>query len=330
MGKTLLLAACLYLAGCASWVKPQQWPGPTSAKEELAQCVQQTPVPQSLRQEANYRQLIVSLESGSDAPTKLSQGDLQIRDGNQDVPVVFFQQEAASVGVLVDTSGSMESKMIQAKTTLTALIDDFNPDDQAFLMAFSSRPFILQPFTNNHVELKDRLDLLHAFGQTLLRDSVIRALKLVSHGCNQNKALFVMTDGMDNTSSANASDMLAAVKQSRVPIFSLGIGNKQARPLFMGRSMIGGDEDRVDAATLQALAEASGGKWYVLPTLGDAQAKQTASAIANEIDNEYMIGFIAPPARNSKIQIEILNHPGATIRIEGEPSDIEVTNASHS
>jgi hypothetical protein len=78
---------------------------------------------------------------------------------------------------------------------------------------------------------------------------------------------------------------------------------------------------------LRELAEASGGKVYILPELGDAQAKQTALAIAAGMDNQYAVGFIAPA--NSKIRVELLNHPGATLKIEDAPPDVSVVNDSH-
>jgi hypothetical protein len=49
-----------------------------------------------------------------------------------------------------------------------------------------------------------------------LRDAMIRGLAMLEQGCYQNKALFVMTDGMDNTSSITPSEMLAEVKKVNV------------------------------------------------------------------------------------------------------------------
>lgn len=317
-----IVGICLILGGCAS-------NNAAVVQANPPEPCKQPPTSQMANQ-PGFRQLTVRLESGSDAPTKLSQGDLQIRDGNQDIPVQFFQQEPASVGILVDTSGSMEPNMRPVNAALTDLIDGLNPNDQAFLMAFSSRTFVLQPFTNDHVKLKNQLDLLHAFGQTSLCDSIIQGLQAVKHGCYENKALFVMTDGKDNVSSAIPSEMMDAVRTANVPIYALGIGREGAsRPLYMGPFRVGADTDKVDVATLRELAEVSSGKFYILPESGDAQAKQTALAIANEIDNEYVIGFIAPPAQNSKIQIELPNHPSATLKIEGAPPDVSVANDSH-
>ena len=317
-----ILGVCLILGGCANNnAEVAQAKPPDPCKQLSAPRVANQP---------RYRQLTISLGSSGDAPTKLSQDDLKINTGNQEIPVQFFQQEAVSVGILVDTSGSMDPKMRQARTTLAELIDGLNPDDEAFLMAFSSRPFMLQAFTSNHTWLKRRVDLLHAFGQTSLFDSTIQGLRLVERGCYEHKALFLMTDGIDNTSSVNQSAMLAAVKESKVRIFALGIGNEEPqRALFIGPFALGGDNaNTVDARTLRSLADTSGGKSYILPELGNAKAKQTALAIANGIDNHYAIGFVAPA--NSRIQIELLHHSGATLKIDSAPPGVTVVKLSRS
>jgi VWFA-related protein len=336
-----IVGVCLILGGCANksivivQAKPPGSAGidwgkssliaPTDAAE--AEPCQKPSTPQAVNQ-PDYRQLTVSLDSSDTASIEVRKEDLKIRDDNREIPLQFFQRKAASVGILVDTSGSMDPKMIQAKATLTDLIDGLSSDDEAFMIEFSIRPFLLQNFTRDHALLKQALTLLHPFGQTAMRDAIIQGLLLIRHGCNQNKALFVMTDGMDNVSSVSPRDMMAAVKQSNVRIFALGIGNKQAHPLFNGPFMLGGDEDWVDIPTLQDLAGSSGGKIYILSIRDDAEAKQTALAIADEIDNQYTIGFVALPTQNSKIQIELMNHPGATLKIEGAPPDVSVVNGS--
>src|SRR3984885_14898820 len=79
--------------------------------------------------------------------------DFQIyMDGNQS-PIEFFRQHLdtpVSVGILVDTSGSMTPKIPQARAAISQFLRDLNDKDDVFLFAFSSHPFLLQPFTVNH------------------------------------------------------------------------------------------------------------------------------------------------------------------------------------
>jgi VWFA-related protein len=329
MKKYVLLIAVVVTWGCGApnntggagspfiWTNGFNSPRITQESKTPAEpCTQVTPP--AVASQAGYRQLTISMVSAEGSePSKLVAADLKIDQGGNEIPVKYFHQEAVSLGILVDSSGSMEPKKRQAEATLDDLIDGLNPEDQAFLMTFSNRVAMLQNYTSNHDLLKQQMALIHPFGQTSLRDSVITGLAMLQHGCNQTKALFVMTDGMDNISSITVPKMMDEVKESGVPIFALGIGNPHARslPFIHG----GGDEDRVDTATLRSLAEATGGRSYILPEVGGSEAKATAIAIANGIDNHYVVGVIAGGAAKSKIRIELVNHPGSTLKIEDAP-----------
>ncbi|HUN59783.1 MAG TPA: VWA domain-containing protein [Candidatus Binataceae bacterium] len=318
-----IVGVCLILGSCAN-------NNAVVAQVKPPEPCQQLSAPQVANQ-ADYRQLTISINSSGDVPAMLSHSDLRIPNGNQDISVQVFQQEAASVGILVDTSGSMEPKMIQAKMILTDLIDGLNPQDQAFLMTFSSRPFVLQAFTTDHTWLKRRVDSLHAFGQTSLLDSIILGLRAVKQGCYENKALFVITDGEDNVSVATHSVMMTAAKESKVPIITLWTGDSavagpHSARLYADLFPFVYKNQYFDVDPLQSLADASRGKAYVLSKPGDAAAKQIALAIANEIDNHYTVGFVAPA--DSKIEIELLNHPGSVLRLDDAPPDVTVVSAN--
>lgn len=47
-----------------------------------------------------------------------------------------------SIGILADTSGSMEPKLSQLRAAISQFIRDLNQHDDVFLFAFSNRPFL--------------------------------------------------------------------------------------------------------------------------------------------------------------------------------------------
>jgi hypothetical protein len=81
--------------------------------------------------------------SGADAPQKLARDDLKLSQGGRAMQILFFEQEPASVGILIDTSGSMDTKLQQAKNAIAQFVNDLNSRDDIFLFAFSSKPFLL-------------------------------------------------------------------------------------------------------------------------------------------------------------------------------------------
>ncbi len=147
-----------------------------------------------LRQQPGYEQVTVTVtDPRGTYVTGLQKGDFKLYMDGQQRPIEFFRQDLntpVSVGILVDTSGSMEPKIPQARAAIAQFLRDLNDRDDVFLFAFSSHPFLLQPFTMNHDLVMRRLALLHAYGQTALFDVIMQGLNMVQRGRYDKKALY--------------------------------------------------------------------------------------------------------------------------------------------
>src|SRR2546428_2137198 len=62
-----------------------------------------------------------------------------------------------SVGILLDTSGSMDRKIRTAVDAVDRFIRRIHQDDEIFLMTFSGRPVLRQDFTNDRETLSQAL-----------------------------------------------------------------------------------------------------------------------------------------------------------------------------
>jgi VWFA-related protein len=258
----------------------------------------------------------------------LAREELRLLQANEQIPIQCFAQEPASVGILVDTSYSMESKLQQAKAAITQFVNDLNPRDNIFLFAFSSAPFLLQPFTTNHDSVLQCLSLLYAQGQTALYDTLDDGMLMVSHGNNHQKALFVITDGYDNASDLHEQDVLKQAQRRHFPIYSIGIGSRSASyPGWFTRTF-SRDNSHVDMDTLTELAKRTDAEAYNIPTFGNGeQLKTDLAAVAAAIGNRYLAGFTAKNAGGNSLRLEIRNHPGAIIKLEG--AQVTVVNAAN-
>jgi VWFA-related protein len=215
------------------------------------------------------------------------------------------QESPATVGILVDTSGSMTPKLPQARAAIEQFVKTLDPRDEVFLFAFSSHPFKLQGLTKDHNALIQRLPLLHAYGQTALFDTIKQGISELELSDNQRKVLLVITDGMDNTSSSTADDVVQAAKSSGVLVYSIGIGDPNAKggtSIMTGPFVLGGDDmERVDAVTLSRLASANSGKSYIIQKIGDGETlnkdcEEIAGALGEH--HSYAIGFVAHTPAN--------------------------------
>lgn len=148
----------------------------------------------------------------------------------EDLPqrITYFstgQEEPVSLGFLVDTSGSMLSKIERARHALRRFFATIRPNDEVFLEAFNERPAMLQEFTDSRVLLDQGASLLEPNGDTALYDVVLDGLRRVKRGRQQKRALVLLTDGLDTASTASFREAVDAVRRSGVTVYTIGIGN---------------------------------------------------------------------------------------------------------
>ncbi len=242
-----------------------------------------------------------------------------------------------SIGFVIDTSGSMAWKLSAAEAALEHFVRTLNPRDQFFLIAFSSRAYLLQDFTDNPAALNRAIGILHADGNTALYDAVVQGLRKVEQGRWPKKALLVMTDGMDNDSSYTLNDAIQAARRGGVLIYTVGLGTTGggfAMPmgpgLVFGHGMLrfgagfgpplggmgGGEYERVDAATLRTLSDETGATTFVMnPRVTDmSRLDAHFQAVSAELREQYTVRYAsAGGGRVHQIKVESAR-PGMEVR----------------
>src|SRR5579875_304182 len=183
----------------------------------------------ALRSQPGYNQATVTVTDRNGTHiTDLTKDDFRLYEDGVQRPIEFFRKDLntpVSIGILVDTSGSMEPKIPQARAAIAEFIRNLNPRDDVFLFAFSDNPYLLQPFTTDHAAVMSRLALLHAYGRTALYDVILDGLIMVQRGRYDKKALLVVTDGMDTASSSSIDQVVAQARRQGVLVYSIGIGD---------------------------------------------------------------------------------------------------------
>ncbi|GEM_PF-288118 len=286
--------------------------------------------PRQIRSQPGYVQVTVTVTNQDGGYVgDLQKNDFKLYEDGIERQIVYFRHDLntpVSVGILVDTSGSMEPKLAQARAAIAQFVRDLNPKDDIFLFAFSSRPFLLQPFTTDHELVLARLALLHAFGRTALYDAILDGLLMVERGRYDKKALLVITDGMDNASIYSLSQVVSQARRLGVLIYSIGIGNPNIAASspwasFLGPFGFGGafDYDRVDAATLETLSRETGARTFLIREVGDgAQLQRATATISKELRQQYTLGFISPdPERGGyrRLRVEVPDRLGVRVRV---------------
>ncbi len=123
-------------------------------------------------------------------------------DNGQRQEIKYFSSEDApiSLGVIFDVSGSMESKIKQAREAVVEFFKTANPEDEFFLITFSDTPEVLSDFTQSVEDIQSKLVFTRPKGRTALLDAIYLGVSKMRQAKYQRKALLIISDGGDNHS----------------------------------------------------------------------------------------------------------------------------------
>ncbi len=127
--------------------------------------------------------------------------------------------------------------------------------DEATIIAFDSQTTVLQQMTTNRPLLHSAVDSLGASGDQAVWDGVYDGInELIDYGVNQCRAVMVMTNGWDNSSTRTPSEIISLANRNRIRVFTIGLG------------------PTINSEDLQHIALLTGGKFYQNPNSGQIKA----------------------------------------------------------
>lgn len=225
----------------------------------------------------------------------LRQPDFEVyEDGIRQQIAVFHNDEniPVSVGILFDTSGSMVDKIEGVRDAVLHFIETTNPEDDIFLLRFSSTIRVVQEFTDNRKRLKRAVGSLEPRGSTALYDAIVRGLDHLQAGRHKKKALVLITDGNDTSSDATLKQAVATAQQAEAIVYALGIGHDEKGSFGHLEGLF---RDTVDIEALRAITDVTGGRAVLLQ--GDLHRGSTdrvdeaVQSFSAELRKQYTIGY---------------------------------------
>lgn len=240
----------------------------------------ETPV-LSIRTELVSLSVTVVDQDGALVPG-LREQDFTVYDNGQPQTIEFFSSEevAATIGLLIDSSGSMRGRRENVTAAAAAFAAMCHPRDEFFTVNFneavwSGLPSDV-PFTADAGQLRVALGTATATGLTALYDAVSRALIHLRRGTRDRKALIVISDGGDNASRVTLDDVVESARRGDAAVYSL---------TFF-------DPDNRDARrqVLKTLARDTGGQTFTVKNADDLM--RSFAQIAREVRGGYTIGFV--------------------------------------
>jgi VWFA-related protein len=274
----------------------------------------------------------------------LRQEDFVVYEDDKPVEVTHFSAERTpvSLGIVLDTSGSMAGEKIEAARDA---IDRFlgalpDPQDEFFMYRFSADPYLVNDWTSDRQVMTRNLARLYPTGGTAMYDAVAEAVPMAQGGQNRKKAIVLI------------SDVKQLVRETEVLVYAVGIdgqgestfpgrpsppvmrppspipfpipgGRGQPRglpfpvpsmPRSGGGTMSRGADDRVNVAALREITDDSGGRTEIVRDPRDLDP--ATLSIADELSKQYYIGYPSPGHRDGRwhsIRVEVRD-PNLKIR----------------
>ena len=218
------------------------------------------------------------------AQPRLSKSTTEVKASGVDI-VIALDMSGSMISEDFVVKGERVNRFNMARSVLKNFIDK-RPNDRIGLVVFATQAYIATPLSLDHDFLQENLDRLEigAIDQnsTAIGDGLGTAVNRLRDLKAKSKIVILATDGQNNSGKLDpllAAEAAAAVK---VKVYTVGIGEQGSAPMpvFMGGQKVGYQNVPVDVdeATLQKIADKTGGKYY------RADNAEKFQQIYNEID----------------------------------------------
>jgi Ca-activated chloride channel homolog len=203
-------------------------------------------------------------------------------DGTQVPPEVIssfsVHESPFATAVLLDTSGSMESRLSLARSAAIRFLDLLRDEDVAAVYKFDSKVEQVQEFSGGR-DLAPMAYSVKAKGLTTLNDAIVDAAKALANRPEKRKAIVVLSDGLDTFSKASADKAIESALAIGASIYAVDMSATD------GNS----SRNQQSAAILRSFAEKSGGRFVATP--GGPALRDAFASIAEELGHQYTIAF---------------------------------------
>jgi Ca-activated chloride channel family protein len=205
-------------------------------------------------------------------------------DKVQQVITHFATDDApASIGLVFDTSDSMQPRMNKAHEAVEALLKNANPADEFFLVQFSDRARLAAGMTKDAEEISRRAANLRIGGSTALLDAVAMAMDEMKSAHYLRKVMVIISDGDDNSSRCPVNELKRIVREGDVTIYAIGITDDNVPLAYPPRDRLTG------AALLNEIATQTGGRMFEVHKL--KQLPDIAAKISGWTRKQYVLGY---------------------------------------
>lgn len=289
------------------------WPFAGASAQEAAPQIRITQVDNSKFPNVT---VYVSVTNAAGEPVGVDPATIQISESGQVMQPTSIQGGGEAVAgeivpvttmLVIDISGSMDkgNKIGAAKDAAKTYVNGMREGDQAGLITFDTQVYRVQEVTSDKAALTAAIDGLQTGSDTAMYNGILEATKALE-GVSGRKAILVLSDGLDNKSSATEEEIVTTVGPSGLTISAIGFGE----PGVVGQAGI-------DEAGLTSLASRTGGQYAYVSDAAtlSSQYQQYGEAF----QSEYAISYVSPSTLRDGINRNLtVSLTSAAVSTEGQ------------
>lgn len=193
----------------------------------------------------------------------------------QTIDLITQEKVPTDLVLLVDNSTSMSRRMDFVRSATERIASHLRSSDRVIVAPFTLHIGTITGPTNDTPTVTQAIGAMHAGGGTALLDSLLEATRLLQNS-EGRKGIVLITDGYDENSKATINEVVQAVEESQITVYSVAIGG------VAGISLRGED-------LLRKLADVSGGRVFLPPR--DSEVVKAAEQVATDARNRYLITY---------------------------------------
>ncbi len=208
----------------------------------------------------------------------LGKNDFKVLEDRAEQTIASFSAEETpfAAAILLDTSGSMESRMTLARSAAIRFLDGLREADVAAVYSFDTKVEQWNDFSPGR-DLPARVYGLHTRTLTALNDAILRASDDLAKRDEKRRAIVVLSDGGENYSHASAEKALDHASAAGATIYGANMAPS------------GPSRDIAGAGILKNLAAKSGGRYIDEP--GGQGLRDAFGQIVEELGHQYTIAY---------------------------------------
>ncbi len=226
---------------------------------------------------------VTTVDKKGNLITDLTQDDFEVFEDGKPQRLTHFTRglgagegPAAHLGLMLDTSASMESDLKLARSAAIKFLNLLPEAEDITLVDFDTEVRVTRYPQRDFARLVERIRMRKPAGWTALYDAL--GVYLDGASGQEGRTILVMyTDGADSRSQLRFSDLMDMLKASHVTVYAVGLMEHTGRH----RSEL--------TMRLQMMVDATGGEAFFPSALKDLDAAY--EKVLAEINAQYQLGY---------------------------------------